>query len=75
LAEDFEVPGGELAKVEIPVDIQLAKEETEEAGARWRFCTRRAFQAYFARGHRVVGFERHAAEGRCAYLLRREETA
>jgi predicted GNAT superfamily acetyltransferase len=74
LVGDFEVPDSELARVEIPVDVQRAKEEAEDAGARWRFCTRRAFQEYFSRGHQVVGFERYAAEGRCAYLLRQEET-
>jgi predicted GNAT superfamily acetyltransferase len=70
---DFELAQTMQARVEIPIDIQQAKAVTEEAGRRWRQCTRRAFREYFSRGLRVVGFDRGKETGRCFYLLRKVE--
>jgi len=70
LGGDFEPSAASQVRIEVPVDIQTAKTESEDAGSRWRQCTRRAFRECLGRGLEVVGFDRGRTDGRCFYLLR-----
>jgi chorismate synthase len=54
--------------VEIPARIQDFKQEQPERALAYRLGTRRAFEAYLARGYRVTAFLRDAG-GRCGYGL------
>ncbi len=60
-------------RVEIPSDIQQAKQASAQAGRLWRSCTRRAFQHYLSQGYRVQGFQRDPVSDRCYYLLMKHE--
>jgi predicted GNAT superfamily acetyltransferase len=53
-------------RIEVPARIQEFKERQPEQALAWRLGTRRAFQAYLARGYQVTTFWRDAA-GRCWY--------
>lgn len=60
------LPAAPPVRIEIPAHIQEFKERHPERALAWRIGTRRAFQAYLARGYRVTAFWRDAA-GRCWY--------
>jgi len=60
------LPAAPRVRIEIPARIQEFKERHPERALAWRLGTRRAFQAYLARGYRVTAFWRDAA-GRCWY--------
>jgi predicted GNAT superfamily acetyltransferase len=60
------LPPAPRVRIEIPARIQEFKERQPESALAWRLLTRRAFQAYLARGYRVTAFWRDAA-GRCWY--------
>lgn len=62
-----ELPAGDLARVEVPGDIQTLKGERPEEALAWRLSTRRAFGESLARGWRVEVFYRDPADGRCFY--------
>lgn len=55
-------------RVEVPENIQRAKLETPDAGARWRANTRRVFTHYLNKDYRVVTIYRDE-QGRCFYIL------
>jgi predicted GNAT superfamily acetyltransferase len=59
-------------RVEIPPSIQDLKAQRPDAAPAWRESTRRAFEAYLARGYRVEAFYRAAADERCFYGLERD---
>jgi predicted GNAT superfamily acetyltransferase len=65
-ASEPTLPAAPRVRIEIPARIQEFKERHPERALAWRLGTRRAFQAYLARGHRVTAFWRDAA-GRCWY--------
>jgi predicted GNAT superfamily acetyltransferase len=60
------LPASRRVRIEIPARIQEFKERQPESALAWRLGTRRAFQAYLARGYQVTAFWRDAA-GRCWY--------
>ena len=60
------LPPAPRVRIEIPARIQEFKERQPERALAWRLGTRRAFQAYLARGYQVTAFWRDAA-GRCWY--------
>lgn len=60
------LPAAPRVRIEVPAQIQEFKERHPARALAWRLGTRRAFQAYLARGHRVTAFWRDAA-GRCWY--------
>jgi len=60
------LPLAPRVRIEIPAHIQEFKERQPERALAWRLLTRRAFQAYLARGYQVTAFWRDAA-GRCWY--------
>jgi predicted GNAT superfamily acetyltransferase len=60
------LPAARRVRIEIPAHIQDFKERQPEPALAWRLGTRRAFQAYLARGYQVKTFWRDAA-GRCWY--------
>jgi predicted GNAT superfamily acetyltransferase len=60
------LPAAPRVRIEIPARIQEFKEQQPERALAWRLGTRRAFQAYLARGYQVTAFWRDAA-GRCWY--------
>lgn len=66
-----ELPAGDLARVEVPANIQTLKGERPEEALAWRLSTRRAFEGSLARGWRVEVFYRDPADGRCFYGLER----
>lgn len=66
-----ELPAGDLARVEVPENVQELKGERPEEALAWRTSTRRAFQESLARGWRVEAFYRDPADGRCFYGLER----
>jgi predicted GNAT superfamily acetyltransferase len=59
-------------RIEIPESIQDLKSGRPEVGGAWRETTRRAFQAYLARGYRIEAFYREAGEHCCFYGLERD---
>lgn len=70
----------EFVLVEIPYDFYRMLQETDVADERvrcvpldWRQATREVFQAYLARGYRVVGFRTSEEEGRTRgfYVLKK----
>jgi predicted GNAT superfamily acetyltransferase len=65
-ASEPPLPAAPRVRIEIPAHIQEFKERHPERALAWRLGTRRAFQAYLARGYRVTAFWRDAA-GRCWY--------
>jgi predicted GNAT superfamily acetyltransferase len=67
-----ELPDAPRVRIEIPESIQDLKAERPDAGGAWRESTRRAFQAYLARGYRVEAFYRDSAEHQCWYGLERD---
>ncbi len=62
------LPEAARVVVEIPARIQDFKEEQPARALAYRLGTRRAFEAYLARGYRVAAFVRDA-NGRCGYGL------
>lgn len=60
------LPAAPRVRIEVPARIQEFKERHPERALAWRLGTRRAFQAYLARGYQVTAFWRDAA-GRCWY--------
>jgi predicted GNAT superfamily acetyltransferase len=60
------LPPARRVRIEIPARIQEFKERQPERALAWRLGTRRAFQAYLARGYQVTAFWRDAT-GRCWY--------
>jgi len=60
------LPSAPRVRIEVPARIQALKDEQPERALAWRLGTRRAFEAYLARGYRVTAFWRDAA-GRCCY--------
>lgn len=58
----------DLARVEIPRDIQRVKRESPRTARRWRHATRRALRHYLDAGYRVDGLLR-TEEKRCFYVL------
>jgi hypothetical protein len=60
------LPMSPRVRIEIPAHIQEFKDREPAKALAWRLGTRRAFQAYLARGHQVTAFWRDAA-GRCWY--------
>lgn len=69
LEGEFPLPEDNLIRVEIPKDIQLAKERALNAGLLWRNNMRRAFDYYLTKGWHVVGFHYHKSSGRSFYEL------
>jgi predicted GNAT superfamily acetyltransferase len=63
------LPAAARVRVEIPENVQAVKAERPAAAVAWRESTRRAFETYLARGHRVEAFYRDPAAGRCYYGL------
>ena len=55
--------------VEIPVGFSDMQREAPDLALEWRLATRRIFQAYLARGYRVVDFFLARDAGRGQYLL------
>ena len=51
---EAELPEAELVRVEIPASINDVKLSDPDAGARWRACTRQAFQHYLQRGFEIT---------------------
>lgn len=68
LSLPFPMPAVPSLRVEIPRDIQAAKEVPGQ-GKRWRDCTRAAFQHYMPLGYRVVRFYSCPQSGRSYYVL------
>ncbi|HXO30288.1 MAG TPA: hypothetical protein VOA80_23270 [Thermoanaerobaculia bacterium] len=60
------LPAAPRVRIEIPAHLQEFKDRQPARALAWRLETRRAFQAYLARGHQVTTFWRDAA-GRCWY--------
>lgn len=60
------LPAVPRVRIEVPAHIQEFKDREPARALAWRLGTRRAFQAYLARGHQVTTFWRDAA-GRCWY--------
>src|ERR1700724_626970 len=58
------LPAAPRVRIEIPAHLQEFKDRQPARALAWRLETRRAFQAYLARGHQVTTFLRDAA-GRC----------
>ncbi len=57
-----------LVRVEVPASIDDTKRESDEIGARWRACTRRAFTHYLDNGYNASQFMRDG-RGRYFYVL------
>jgi predicted GNAT superfamily acetyltransferase len=53
---DGDLPDAPRVLVEIPIAINETKRGSQDAGNRWRACTRRAFEHYLGRGMAVTGF-------------------
>lgn len=68
-AGDFDLPDAEALRLEVPGDIQAVKRARPATAVAWRRSTRRAFEAYLARGYRIRGFVR--AGDRCFYVVER----
>ncbi|MDQ7064515.1 MAG: GNAT family N-acetyltransferase [candidate division KSB1 bacterium] len=68
-----DLPDVPTLRVEIPENIQQAKQAYESAGRRWRHCTRVPFQYYLARGYAVTRFYRDPESHRCFYVLERSQ--
>ncbi|MEA2601943.1 MAG: hypothetical protein QOF89_2935 [Acidobacteriota bacterium] len=66
------LPAAPRVRVEIPANIQAVKSERPDEAVAWRESTRRAFETYLARGHRVEVFYRDPTTGRCFYGLEME---
>lgn len=64
----FDLPAVPCLRLEIPRDIQSAK-QVPGMGKRWRDCTRAAFTHYFPLGYRVVRFYSCPQSGRSFYVL------
>lgn len=65
----FELPDLPELRVEIPSQIQQAKEESMDTAKRWRSSTRFAFETGFERGYRVLGLDHDKTTQRSFYLL------
>jgi chorismate synthase len=63
---DAALPAAPRLLIEIPARIQELKDAQPERALAYRLGTRRAFEAYLARGYRVAAFLRQA-DGRCGY--------
>ncbi len=60
------LPAAPRVRIEIPAHLQEFKDRQPARALAWRLGTRRAFQAYLARGYLVTAFWRDA-DGRCWY--------
>jgi chorismate synthase len=60
------LPDAPRVRIEVPAHIQDFKDQQPERALAWRHGTRRAFEAYLARGYRVTEFWRDGS-GRCWY--------
>jgi predicted GNAT superfamily acetyltransferase len=60
-----------VLRLQIPADIQELKEADPAVAQCWRESTRRAFQAYFARGYEATDVVRES-DDLSSYLLRRQ---
>ena len=69
---EWELVDAPVIRVEIPAEIQRVKNNSPDAGSRWRLNTRRVFVHYLSRGYEVDGFYREREEGRCFYILSRK---
>ncbi|MBC7789896.1 MAG: hypothetical protein H7Z74_08110 [Anaerolineae bacterium] len=60
-----------LARIQIPLDIQLVQAESLESAGTWRECSRNAFLVALSAGYEIAGFypDRTAAAG--YYVLKR----
>jgi chorismate synthase len=65
-ASEPPLPAAPRVRIEIPAHIQEFKDRQPARALAWRLGTRRAFQAYLARGYLVTEFWRDA-DGRCWY--------
>ncbi len=65
-AEGPPLPDAPRVGIEVPAQIQPFKDRQPDRALAWRLGTRRAFEAYLARGYRVTAFWRDAS-GRCWY--------
>jgi predicted GNAT superfamily acetyltransferase len=68
-APQLEVEGDRRLLVEIPTGFTEMQLERPDLALEWRLHTRSIFQAYFARGYRVVDFFLSREAGRGQYLL------
>lgn len=68
ILEDFDFPEVPLIRIEVPREIQKAKEIPGE-GARWRAATRKAFKHYMDKGYHVVRFYSCEESRRSYYVL------
>ncbi|HLX08157.1 MAG TPA: hypothetical protein VKY89_09895 [Thermoanaerobaculia bacterium] len=60
------LPDAPRVGIEVPAQIQHFKDRQPERALAWRLGTRRAFEAYLARGYSVTAFWRDSS-GRCWY--------
>ena len=63
------LPQTSPVRIEIPVDIQAARNKSVETAGLWRSTTRKAFTHYLAQGYIVPAFLRDPQSGRCHYYL------
>lgn len=63
------LPQTSPVRIEIPVDIQAARNKSVETAGLWRSTTRKAFTHYLAQGYIVPAFLRDPQSGWCHYYL------
>ena len=66
---DVALPQSSPVRIEIPADIQEARNESVETAKLWRSTTRKAFTHYLGHGYTVPSFLRDSHSGRCHYFL------
>jgi len=70
---EFSLPDADKIRIEVPRNIQVAKNEAPGMGRRWRMATRRCFRHYMGSGWRVTCLTRDHND-RCYYGLERGGT-
>jgi len=63
------LPQTSPVRIEIPPDIQAARNESVETARLWRSTTRKAFTYYLAQGYTVQAFLRDPQSDQCHYFL------
>ncbi|MGI9078496.1 MAG: hypothetical protein ACR2G6_14385 [Gemmatimonadaceae bacterium] len=63
-----------LARIQIPLDIQLVQAESLESAAAWRECSRNAFLTALSDGYEIAGFYRDRNAGAGYYVITQSVT-
>jgi len=66
---DAALPQASSVRIEIPADIQAARNKSVETAGLWRSTTRKAFIHYLGHGYTVPAFLRDPQSGQCYYYL------